>query len=140
MSSDFNTQVTADSTNEWLTPRSVLDLLGEFDVDPCASTVRPWDCARVNYTIEDNGLAQPWNGRVWLNPPYGKEAEAFMRKMADRGGRGLALVFVRTDTRWFHETILRTAKLMFYWKGRIRFCRPHAICAAEIAQQGMLPL
>lgn len=54
----FNTPKTAQTTNVWLTPRYVLDLLGQFDVDPCAATVRPWDCARINYTEADNGLSQ----------------------------------------------------------------------------------
>lgn len=69
----FNTLKTETTTNVWLTPRYVLDLLGQFDTDPCAATVRPWDCARVNYTVEHNGLLLPWEGRVWLNPPYGNE-------------------------------------------------------------------
>lgn len=68
----FNTAKTEKTTNVWLTPRYVLDLLGQFDTDPCAATVRPWDCASVNYTEADNGLLLPWVGRVWLNPPYGK--------------------------------------------------------------------
>ena len=97
----FNTPKTETTTNVWLTPRYVLDLLGQFDTDPCAATVRPWDCARINYTVEDNGLLLPWEGRVWLNPPYGKEAEAFMERMSMHHGGGLALIFMRSDTRWF---------------------------------------
>lgn len=128
MSTNFNTQKTEESTNVWLTPRPILDLLGEFDTDPCAATIRPWDCATTyNYTVEDNGLAQEWHGRVWLNPPYGREAEAFMRKMSEHNGSGLALVFVRTDTRWFHATVLNKAKYLFFFKGRIKFCRPNGV-------------
>jgi hypothetical protein len=25
------------------------------------------------YAAEQDGMAQPWFGRVWCNPPYGKE-------------------------------------------------------------------
>lgn len=124
MSTDFNTRKTEDSTNVWLTPRWLLDLLGVFDMDPCAATVRPWDCAKANYTEANDGLLQEWRGRVWLNPPYGAEAVPFMRKMSEYRGPGLALVFVRTDTRWFHKYILDTARWMFFLKGRVRFCRP----------------
>lgn len=120
----FNTAKTAQTTNVWLTPRYVLDLLGHFDVDPCAATVRPWDCASVNYTVEDNGLLLPWEGRVWLNPPYGNEAEAFMERMSMHQGGGLALIFMRSDTRWFQRCVLSRARYLFLWKGRIRFCRP----------------
>src|SRR5205085_636900 len=28
--------------------------------------------AQTYYTQTENGLQQPWSGRVWLNPPYGK--------------------------------------------------------------------
>lgn len=91
----FNTPKTEKTTNVWLTPRYVLDLLGHFDVDPCAATVRPWDCARVNYTVEDNGLLMPWEGRVWLNPPYGNEAEAFMERMSmHQGGKKIECLWL----------------------------------------------
>ena len=120
----FNTAKTAQTTNVWLTPRYVLDLLGHFDTDPCAATVRPWDCARINYTEADNGLLLPWEGRVWLNPPYGNEAEAFMERMSMHQGGGLALIFMRSDTRWFQRCVLHRARYLFLWRGRIRFCRP----------------
>ena len=56
--------------NEWLTPPCLLDRLGEFDLDPCSPVNRPWDTARHHYTVEDDGLRQPWFGRVFCNPPY----------------------------------------------------------------------
>lgn len=68
----FNTAKTEKTTNVWLTPRYVLDLPGHFDVDPCSATVRPWDCARVNYTEADNGLLLPWEGRIRFCRPDGE--------------------------------------------------------------------
>ena len=59
--------------DEWLTPPHILSALGKFDLDPCASVARPWGTAAVHYTREDNGLTKPWLGRVWCNPPYGRE-------------------------------------------------------------------
>jgi hypothetical protein len=47
-----------------ITPRWLLDRLGPFDLDPGAADPRPWDCARVNITERENGLAHPWRGRV----------------------------------------------------------------------------
>jgi len=45
-----------------LTPRWLLDRLGQFDLDPCAATVRPWDCAARNLVEADDGLAVDWGG------------------------------------------------------------------------------
>lgn len=99
---DFNTRKTERSTTTWLTPPWMLEMLGPFDLDPCAAVGRPWDCASLNYTVEDNGLQLPWSDRVWCNPPYGREAAAFMERMAAHNGPGLALVFML--------------------RGRVRFC------------------
>ncbi len=68
--------------DEWLTPPDLLACLGEFDLDPCAPIVRPWDTAKDHYTIENNGLRVPWFGRVWCNPPYGKHTASWLYRMA----------------------------------------------------------
>lgn len=119
---NFNTKTTENTTNTWLTPRDLLNKLGKFDTDPCAAINRPWDCAKINYTIVENGLLQQWHGRVWCNPPYGKEAAAFVARMAEHKS-GLALIFMRPDTRWFQDHVLATARYIFLLRGRVRFCR-----------------
>ena len=60
--------------DEWLTPPEILRALGPFDLDPCAPIARPWETAATHYTAEDDGLSKPWAGRVWCNPPFGREA------------------------------------------------------------------
>lgn len=92
------------TTNEWLTPRWILDKLGKFDLDPCSPIVRPWPTATMHYTINDDGLAQPWWGRVWLNPPFGREASAWLHKMADHRN-GIALIPARTETAMFYRSV-----------------------------------
>lgn len=122
MATSFNTDTGLGTTDVWLTPKSLLDKLGHFDVDPCAALNRPWDCADKNYTIEDDGLKQDWGtGRIWCNPPYGAKAEAFIDKLAKHPGMGLALVFARTDTKWFQRCILEEAKYILFIKGRLKF-------------------
>lgn len=60
-------------TDERYTPEWVLDLvtsaLGGIDLDPCADPQRRVQ-AKNHFTKEDNGLEQPWKGRVFLNPPF----------------------------------------------------------------------
>lgn len=65
---------TTSGRTEYLTPKYILDAIGPFDLDPCASIVRPWPTATKHYTRFDDGLMQPWDGLVWLNPPFGRSA------------------------------------------------------------------
>jgi hypothetical protein len=47
---------------------------------------RPWDTADTHYTAPlDNGLSLPWFGRIWLNPPYGDEAGAWLQPLTLSG-------------------------------------------------------
>lgn len=121
MTDNFNTATTSSTKDEWLTPLWVIRGLGEFDLDPCAPMVRPWDMARKHYTIEDNGLMKPWEGRVWLNPPYGKETFKWMARLSEHKS-GVALIFSRTDTKGFHDHIFNKAHSLFFFEGRLSFC------------------
>jgi len=105
---------------EWLTPPHVLRPLGEFDLDPCAAVRRPWPTARHHLTIQEDGLARPWFGRVWLNPPYGRETGRWLARLADHGN-GIALVFARTETRMFFEHVWKKAAAILFLRGRLTF-------------------
>lgn len=112
----------------WLTPPHIVDALGEFDLDPCGAPGH--SLARKTYLLEngDDGLRDPWFGRVWLNPPYGKEQEPFLRKLADHGC-GTALIFARTETRVFHELVWQSASAVLFMKGRINFLDASGVAA-----------
>lgn len=110
-------------TTEWLTPRRILDVLGPFDLDPCASLDHPgWVPAARAFTLDDDGLHQPWEGRVFLNPPY-DEVEPWMARMADHGS-GIALVFARCETRWWMRYVWPRACGVLFLAGRVTFLRP----------------
>ena len=106
--------------DEWLTPPEILHALGPFDLDPCAPIKRPWPTAADHYTIEDNGLAQPWHGRVFCNPPYGLEAARWLDRLAQHGN-GIALIFARTETRMFFDHVWRRADAVLFIEGRLHF-------------------
>lgn len=106
--------------DEWLTPPGIVQALGDFDLDPCAPVARPWDLAAKHFSKEDDGLAQPWEGRVWLNPPFGREAVKWLRKMVEHGN-GIALVPARTETAMFYECIWNVADAVLFMQGRPHF-------------------
>lgn len=109
-------------TDEWLTPRWILDPLGSFDLDPCAPILRPWPTATMHYTINDDGLLQQWWGRVWLNPPFGNK-EPWLERMANHGN-GIALIPAATETELFYRLVWGVAKGFLFIKTRPHFCTP----------------
>ncbi|MFI8977259.1 DNA N-6-adenine-methyltransferase [Nocardia asteroides] len=108
-------------SDTWLTPPQILDALGPFDLDPCAAPPpRPWSTASHHISAPDDGLTQPWAGRVWLNPPYSRQAVTWLARLAEHGS-GTALVFARTETRWFVDTVWSQASAMLFLHGRLHF-------------------
>lgn len=114
-------------TEEWLTPPAIIDALGgpeSFALDPCAPAVQPWPTARRTLTIHANGLLHPWEGRVWLNPPYSTAAlTAWLGRLAAHG-IGTALIFARTDTAAFGDFVWARASALLFIRGRLTFHRP----------------
>lgn len=106
--------------DEWLTPPEWIQALGPFELDPCAPIVRPWDTARIHFTTEDNGLVREWLGRVWCNPPFGREASKWLKRMADHNN-GIALIPARTETAMFYESVWSRADSVCFVRGRPHF-------------------
>lgn len=120
---NFNTNTK--NKEEWLTPPEIVKALGEFYLDPCApcKEKRPWETALHYYSLEDDGdgLSKPWAGRVWCNPPYGRETFKWLDKLSEHSHGGIALIFARTETIGFHKTVWEKADSVFFFKGRLKF-------------------
>lgn len=112
--------INTDNNETWLTPPDLIKSLGEFDLDPCSPVNRPWNTAKNHLTIHDESLLHPWEGRVWLNPPYGKFMEMFLHKMALHQN-GTSLIFARTETKAFQKYIFPFAESIFFIEGRLKF-------------------
>src|ERR1051325_9323577 len=106
-------------TDEWYTPKYIIDALGPFDLDPCSPTNRPFDTARIHLTIEENGLLRGWKGRIWLNPPY-SNSTPFMERLS-KHGNGIALIPARVETEMFHKYVWNCADSVLFPIGRIHF-------------------
>jgi ParB family chromosome partitioning protein len=117
---------------EWWTPLRYVELarrvMGEIDLDPAT-------CAAANNTIKAklffdrqlDGLSQEWRGRVWLNPPYGRQAKLFVEYLLQQFAAGRvtqAIVLLNCnsiETKWFEP--LRAYPLCFP-RGRVHFISP----------------
>lgn len=127
-------------SDTWLTPPELLRELGAFDLDPCCPPNMPWRTAKVMWTndfaplsegmiavgglynVRHDGLLEPWFGRVWLNPPFGNRAAAWLEKLA-KHGNGIALIPARTETRMFYESVWAKADAVLFLRGRPHFHR-----------------
>jgi phage N-6-adenine-methyltransferase len=116
--------------HDWKTPKKVLDLvrkMGPIILDPATSDDNPVGAAFF-YTKEANGLAQDWKqdpGLVFCNPPYGREIKDWAAKFACEGSMNgvelIALLPARTDTKWWHNYIKKSADAYCFWEGRLAF-------------------
>lgn len=114
-------QKTEGNNDEWLTPPHIIQALGPFDLDPCSPVIRPWPTAKRHFSIQDDGLFLPWEGRVFLNPPYNRyQISDWLKKMALHGN-GITLMFARTETEYFQNYVFPFANSMLFLKGRLTF-------------------
>lgn len=94
------------ATPEWLLVK--LDAEFGFTLDPCPVGA-VWD-----------GRLICWAGhRVFCNPPYGRGISSWLAK-ASEAVVAVYLLPARTDTKWFHEQVLRAREVRFV-RGRLRF-------------------
>ena len=114
-------QTSVGENDEWLTPRGIMEVLGKFDLDPCAPVLRPWDTATHHYTLEDDGLSKPWFGRVWLNPPFNRyERGKWMQLMAEHNN-GIMLIPAACETRHFQTWVFPRASGLLMLNHRPHF-------------------
>jgi hypothetical protein len=115
-------------SNEWYTPPGIIQaaigIMGAIDLDPCSNSHDlPNVPAKHCFTKEDDGLAQAWWGKVYVNPPYGREIPLWVAKINHEYQSGnieqcVLLAPARTDTRWFYA--LKEYPRCFM-RGRLKF-------------------
>jgi ParB family chromosome partitioning protein len=132
----------SDDSYDWYTPPEYIaaarGVLGAINLDPASSdAANKVVQADRYYTKEDDGLAQPWNGFVWLNPPYNMPLiEQFVDRVIDEYESGVidgAIVLTNnsTDTGWFHKLIEYP---VCFTRGRIRFVNGEETLATRQGQ------
>jgi phage N-6-adenine-methyltransferase len=130
---------------EWYTPEQWIamarEVMGGIDLDPASSAVANNVVqAAQYYTKDDDGLSQPWAGRVFLNPPYSQPLIAkFIGALVDNwkaGNLAAAILLTNdcTDTEWFHVAAEGCAAMAFP-RGRIRFSTPEGEAGSPLQGQ-----
>jgi len=112
------------TSDEWETPQALFNelswIFGGFTLDPCASPENA-KCARF-FTRAENGLAQRWDGKVFMNPPYGRAIGRWVKKALEESLNGALVVCLlpaRTDTRWWQDYARRGQ--VWFLRGRLKF-------------------
>ena len=111
----------AGKSNEWYTPKYIFDALGcEFDLD----VAHPFGIKTNVPTkrwIHSDSLDCPWNGFVWMNPPFGnmKSKYQWINKFIDHGN-GIALMPDRTSAPWWQH-FANSSDCVLFVSGKIKF-------------------
>lgn len=119
----FGLEQTATTSDDYYTPAWVFETMGiEFDLDVASPPGGiDWIPARQFLTMAEDGLAQPWAGRVWMNPPYSDSSPWVRRFIAH--GNGVCLV-PHSRSHWWGElwssdaAIVDAGMFRFYKDGR----------------------
>ena len=114
-------------TDEHYTPKWLFDSMGiRFDLDVASPIGGSHVPADRYYTKEDDGLLQPWIGRVWMNPPYSLTTP-WVHKFIENGN-GIALLVV-SKSKWF-QTLWDTAEAIVPTPTNLKFVRPDGLLAS----------
>jgi hypothetical protein len=110
------------TSDDFLTPPEIVESMGMFDLDPCASSRSAKSLAPVSYRFpEDDGLMLPWSGAVFCNPPFSE-----LQKWVNRfilHGNGVLLVPARVEVSWFWK-LWHNCDAFFFTKGPVKYICP----------------
>lgn len=115
------------NSDEWNTPKEFVDVVASFlrgiDLDPCSNEGEPNVPAKNVFRKADDGLKHEWNGRVYMNPPYGEAVGSWVEKLiaeheSGRAKEAIALVAARVGTKWFQQV---EPYYMGFVRGRLTF-------------------
>ena len=117
--------------NEWYSPPDLIEAarqtMGGIDLDPASSEIANKTVkAKKFYSIDDDGLAHKWAGRIFMNPPYAQPLMTQFAEMvctefkANQITQAVVLVNNATETEWF-QSMLSMAAAVCFLKGRVKF-------------------
>lgn len=113
------------STDDWCTPKWLVELLGPFDLDPCWNKKAHVRASMACHRTDDDplfrdGLKFPWHGKsVFVNPPY-SNVTPWAVKLAAHDDAWVALVKLDPTTKWW-STLMSAHPTVAPFRKRIKF-------------------
>ena len=110
----FNRGLFSSLRGDWKTPKALyqaLDAEFQFNFDPAPSKPSFY------------GLSVEWGSRTFVNPGYGRQLGKWVQKGFEESQKGNLVVMLlpsRTDTRWWHEYVMKATSIRFI-RGRLHF-------------------
>lgn len=123
-----------DVSDGWYTPPKYIalarEVLGAIDLDPAScSAAQAVVQAERYYTEHEDGLIQPWFGRMWINPPYSAPTPWVRRAVSEyqAGNVSAALILTNsyTETGWWQD--LAAVATVLFFRGRLNFWHPDKV-------------
>jgi len=122
-------QLFSSKKQDWATPCALFEEVNRefnFVLDAAASSTNA-KCS-LYLDVEADALTKSWSviskGKpVWLNPPYGRSVGKWLQKAYEESVKGctvVCLTFARTDTKWWHDWVMKAAEIRLI-PGRITF-------------------
>ena len=116
--------------HDYETPKDLFDKYHSeyhFKIDLAASKDNKKLDKYLGLDKGENALQLDWwpYKRCWLNPPYGRHVDDWIRKCHEEMYKGcliVALLASRTDTIWFHKYVYNQPFIRYHFlKGRVKF-------------------
>ena len=104
----------------WETPQSLFDeACTKYNVHPtldvCASRQNK-KCANF-FSKRDNSLSKKYTESFFMNPPYGRNMDVWIehayKQHIENNVTGMALVFAKTETIWWHSFVEGKSEVHF---------------------------
>lgn len=121
----FGLEAYQQTTDDYWTPRWIFDQMAiTFDLDVAAPPGGiEWIPATRYFTKADDGLSQPWEGRVWMNAPF-SEMTSWTRRFIDH--RNGVMIGPLVKSIWTEE-IWKEADGFVFTHTDIKFHRNQAL-------------
>ncbi len=122
----------ASLSDEWYTPAIIIEsarkVLGTIDLDPASCTTANEVVKATHFysqAVDGLNIMHPWQGKLWMNPPYGGLASKFTVRLVKELRQGvteaIALYNQNSMTSKWFDNVYDNASAYLMTRGRLAF-------------------